>query len=243
MTTPTGPTTPASPATSHLDPGAVLSRAVEIYRTEAATLLTAAVLVFALEAVLALLLGFIGAAIGWIISYFFTGMVVRLVQDVQDGSRDTSLGDLFSSVTPVLLPLIAVSILAAIGIGIGLILLIIPGLFLLTIWAVVVPVTVVEKPGIFAAFGRSQRLVSGNGWQVFGLGLIVLVLSLGIGILVGAIAGSSSDVVRAIVQWIVNIIIAPIGALIIAVLYYALRGVHGEGAGPSTTPSAGGIGI
>ncbi len=173
-------------------------------------------------------------------------MVVRLVQDVQDGSRDTSLGDLFSSVTPVVLPLIAVSILAGIGIGIGFILLIVPGLFLMTIWSVVAPVVVVEKPGVFAAFGRSQALVKGNGWQVFGLIIIVIVISIGVGLIVGAVAASASDVVRAIISYVVNVLVAPIAGLITAVLYFSLRGVHGEGPGPSTEPSAtgaSGIGI
>ena len=45
------------------------------------------------------------------------GMVVQLVRDVQDGRRDNTVGELFSSVSPVLLPLIAVSILAGLGIA------------------------------------------------------------------------------------------------------------------------------
>ena len=57
--------------------------------------------------------------------------------------------------------------------GIGFILLIIPGLFLIVIWSVVAPVVVLERPGVFAAFGRSRELVRGNGWNVFAV--IVLV--------------------------------------------------------------------
>ena len=63
----------------------------------------------------------------------YQGMVVALVNDVQDGRRDYTVGELFRAVTPVLLPLIVAGFLAGIGIGIGLILLIIPGLILLTI--------------------------------------------------------------------------------------------------------------
>ena len=59
------------------------------------------------------------------------------------------------------------------GILVGFILLIVPGLFLLTIWAVVAPVTVLERPGIFAAFGRSRELVRGHGWTVFGALVLV----------------------------------------------------------------------
>ncbi len=67
----------------------------------------------------------------------------------------------------------AVSVLFAIGVGIGFVLIIIPGLFLMTIWAVVAPVTVLERPGIFEAFGCSRELVRGNGWNVFGVIVIM----------------------------------------------------------------------
>ena len=35
-------------------------------------------------------------------TYLYAGMVVQLVRDIQDGRRDSSLGELFSSVVPVL---------------------------------------------------------------------------------------------------------------------------------------------
>src|SRR6476469_2610988 len=170
-----------------IDPGSVISSALAIYRGRAGPLIGAAVVVFAVEALLVLVLGWVGALLNIVVSTFFQGMVVELVRDVQDGRRDSSVVDLFKSVSPVVLPLIVVSILAGIGIGIGFILLIVPGLFLMTIWSVVAPVTVVEKPGIFAAFGRSQHLVKGNGWQVFGLIIIVIVISVGLGLIVGGI--------------------------------------------------------
>src|SRR5436190_13854730 len=100
-------------------------------------------------------------------------MVVKLVQDLQSGRRDHSVGDLLRSVEPVLLRLMAVSILTALGVAIGFALLIIPGLILLVLWSVVAPVSVLERPGVFAAFGRSRQLVSGNGWAVFGVIVVV----------------------------------------------------------------------
>ena len=59
---------------------------------------------------------------------------------------------------------------------IGLVLLVVPGLFLITIWAVIAPVIVLERAGVFESFGRSRHLVKGNGWQVFGV-LVILFLS------------------------------------------------------------------
>ena len=58
--------------------------------------------------------------------------------------------------------LIVVGILAGIAIAIGFVLLIIPGLFLITIWSVIVPVIVIERTGVFDSFGRSRELVKGQ---------------------------------------------------------------------------------
>ena len=72
------------------------------------------------------------------------------------------------------------SILAGIGIGIGLLLFIVPGLWLLTIWAVIVPAIVIGQSGALASFGYSRTLVRGNGWHVFGtLVLVFLILIAG----------------------------------------------------------------
>ena len=47
-----------------------------------------------------------------------------------------------------LVTLVFTGILAGIAIGIGFVLLIVPGLFLLTIWALVAPVIVIERKGV-----------------------------------------------------------------------------------------------
>jgi hypothetical protein len=204
-------------------PGDVISRVFRIYGEQASILLPAAVIIFNGG-----VLGLIASLIVLIATVFYQGMVVELVQDVQDGKRDSSLGDLFRSVSPVWLPLLAVSFLAGIGITIGFILIIIPGLILITIWSVVAPVTVLERPGVFAAFGRSQRLVKGSGWQVFGVIVIVFLLLMVAGIVAAAISTGLGDVGQAIVQWIANVVTAPVYALTASVLYFALRAARGE---------------
>ena len=57
---------------------------------------------------------------------------------------------------------------------IGFMLLIVPGLILLTIWSVAAPVIVLSARRW--ALRRSRELVRGNGWPVFGVILILLVL-------------------------------------------------------------------
>jgi hypothetical protein len=228
--------------TTTLSPSAIISRAFEIYRTQVATLLAAALLVYLAQFVVNLVLpdelDWIGSIVSLVLTAFFTGMVVMLVRDLQDGHRDSSLGELFSSVTPVFVPVIVVSILFGIGVAIGLVLLIIPGLILLTIWAVAIPVTVIERPGILRAFGRSRELVKGNGWQVFGTILLVWLISIVIGAIGGLIADAIGGVIGALVVAIVSALIAPVIALASALIYFALVGAKEPAAQDTWTTSA-----
>jgi hypothetical protein len=216
-------TTAATPQS--IDPGSVIASALTIYKNHAAVLLGAAVVVFAVEAILVLVLGPIGAILSIIVGTFFTGMVVELVRDVQDGRLDASVTDLFKSVTPVVLPLIAVSFLAGIGIAIGFVLLIIPGLYLMTIWSVVAPVVVLERPGVFRSFTRSRELVRGYGWQVFGVIVVAFLIQTVIQNIFQRVGAGASDswVVTAVFSAVGQIITAPVLALAVSVVYFELR--------------------
>lgn len=216
-----------------IDPGSVIASAVAIYKEHAAVLIGAAVVIFAVEAILVLVLGWVGAILSIVANTFFNGMVVQLVRDVQDGRRDSSVADLFKSVAPVVLPLIAVSFIAGIGIIIGFILLIVPGLFLMTIWSVVAPVTVIERPGVFEAFGRSRELVRGYGWQVFSIIVVVILIILVVAIVVAIITSGMGEGGRAAVQWVLNVLTAPLSALLVSVLYFGLLRVRGQGSAPA----------
>ncbi|HWH92415.1 MAG TPA: YciC family protein [Baekduia sp.] len=214
------------------DPGAVIARALEIYREHAGVLLPAALALFAVQAVLAIALGGdLGVAVSLVslvLGTFYQGMVVELVRDVQDGRRDSSIGQLFASVTPVLATLLAVSVLFGLGVAIGFVLLILPGLALMTIWAVTAPVVVVERTAVFRAFTRSQELVRGNGWQVFAVILVVFVGLAIISALTAILTAGLGDVGSALVSWLVTAATAPLSALTAAVLYFALRGPAGD---------------
>ncbi len=164
--------------------GRVIEGVFETYRDYAAVLLPVAAVVFLIEAIVSALVVEIGwwlfpvsAAVTVVATALFAGMVVTLVSDIQDGRRDSSVEQLLKSVTHVLLPLIAAGFVAGIAIGFGFILLIVPGLILLTIWAVFAPAIVLERAGVFRSLGRSRELVSGNGWQVFGVIVIICLIA------------------------------------------------------------------
>jgi hypothetical protein len=220
-----------------LSPGDVIARAFEIYRDQIGVLLPAALLVFGVDAVVNWvldegLLTLVAALVSLVLAILYEGMVVQLVRDVQDGRRDHTMGELFSSVSPVLLALIAVSILGALGIGIGFLLLVVPGLVLLTFWSVVAPVTVIERPGVFTAFGRSWELVRGYAWPVFGAIVLVFLLVVAASIAAALIGLALGDVGRAILSWIFDALTQPVAALTASVLYFTLLQVSGAGETP-----------
>jgi hypothetical protein len=216
----------------------VVSRIWEIYRDQFGVLFGTAVVLYALQFVVYLVLpatvGIVLVLLFWALSVLYQGMVVELVQDVQDGRRDHSIGQLLRSVKPVFWPLVAVSILFGIGVAIGFVLLIVPGLVLLVIWSVVAPVTVLERPGVLGAFRRSREVVRGNGWNVFGVIVLVFVIVFVVSIAAGLAASGLGAFGHAVVQWVVNSALAPVTALSASVLYFALSGIR---SGPAPTPS------
>ena len=136
----------------------------DIYVDQASVLMPAAAVVFVFTGIVSALLvaaspalALVARADRLVAGTLFTGMVVELVADVQDGRRDASVGQLLRAVTPVLGQLILVGIVAGIGIVIGFVLLVIPGLILLTIWSVFAPVVVLERPGGLEALGAQPR--------------------------------------------------------------------------------------
>jgi uncharacterized membrane protein len=75
------------------------------------------------------------------------------------------------------LPVIGMAVAMMVLVIVGFALLIVPGFILLTMWFVGTPVCVVEQRGPLASLGRSQQLTKGHRWKVFGLLLVLLVIS------------------------------------------------------------------
>lgn len=227
-----------------LDVGATLSQIFSIYGQQAGVLLPLAFGLYLLVAIISGLfagnffLGLVAFGVGVIAATLYQGMVVSLVRDVQDGRRDSSVGQLVEETWPVVLPLIGAGILAGIGIAVGLVLIVIPGLILLTIWSVIAPVIVVERSGAIDAFGRSRAVVKGNGWQVFGVILVVFLITTIVSIILGLIGAGISDTfaMRALFSLIASTLTAPIAALAASTIYFNLIAL--QGAAPAASDPA-----
>jgi hypothetical protein len=230
-----------------IDVGAVIRRVFDIYVDQAAVLMPAAAVVFVFTGVLSTVLiaaspalALVSLLISLVATTLFTGMVVQLVADVQDGRRDASPGQLLRAVTPVLGQLILVGLVAGIGIVIGFVLIIVPGLILLTIWSVFAPVIVLERPAGLRALGRSRELVRGNGWQVFGVIFVLGILVTIVALILETGADSAGAGAGIIVRVLIGVLTAPLSALAASVLYFELRGAPAAGDAASAAPPDGG---
>jgi hypothetical protein len=175
------------------------------------------------------LAGLVNIVIG-IVGYFWVqGALVEAAADVHDGKQDLEFGELFARVRPILPALIVAGLLAGLGILVGLILLIVPGLYLLTRWALIVPVIVLEKRRAGESFGRSHELVKGHGWTVFGILVIVFVLAAIVGAIISGILGAILNDFLGfwLGNTLANAIVTPFVAIALTVVYLQLTGGRG----------------
>jgi uncharacterized membrane protein len=73
----------------------------------------------------------------------------------------------YARVLGMLIRVILVMIGMGIGIGIGVILLVVPGIILGCMWALTIPVVVLENADLGDALSRSRQLTQGHRWRVF----------------------------------------------------------------------------
>jgi len=157
-----------------------------------------------------------------------TGIYTYAVIQELRGVRST-LGQTVSVALTCLFPVLVLSLLQGLGIAIGLLLLVVPGLMLMVMWIAVIPVLVVERRGVLASFGRSVQLTAGCRWRIFGLLLVAWVIwwvpSLGLLVLVevGVSTFSEQSLARYIVDLGFEIGSGAFWGVLSAVIYNNLR--------------------
>ena len=110
-----------------------------------------------------------------------------------------------------------------------------PGLFLITIWAVIVPVIIIEQSGALASFGRSRALVRGHGWHVFGTLVLVYIIMLVVNIVLGLIFSALPHVLGDGLSSVISgTLISPfLTGFVVTLVYYRLVGISAPaGGGP-----------
>jgi hypothetical protein len=221
--------------------GEVLREAWELYTRFLAQFFVTAVVIFAVMDLLSaladsaagdsswasVLWGGVSALVGIVGFFLVQGGLVQRACDLHEGRVERGVADTYRAVWPRLPGLVAAGVVAAIAVVIGLILLIVPGLILLTIWSMIGAVIVLEGVPASRSFDRSRELVRGHGWTVFGLIVITFVLFViaeaVIRLLFAPLTGFLEGYLGALVAHSLTV---PFAAAVLTTAYFKLRDVR-----------------
>ncbi|HZV84937.1 MAG TPA: hypothetical protein VFF48_08125, partial [Brevundimonas sp.] len=187
---------------------------------------------------------FVGSVLTVIGSYVLQGMVVFAAVNGFNG-KSVDLGGALSVGLRFFFPLLGLAILMGLGLGLGFLLLIVPGVILAVMWLVASPALVVENRGIFDSFQRSRDLTRGNRWMIFALLVVYVVLSSMISwLVVGVGVAAGGSFTTATTHWgvamvltpLVNVLTGVVSAAGVAAVYYELRRAK-EGVSPEQLAS------
>jgi Membrane domain of glycerophosphoryl diester phosphodiesterase len=119
----------------------------------------------------------------------FPWVVGAVIHDV--GAGDRAATDAYRRTASRLPDLVISAVITTVGILLGTIALVVPGLLLMARWAVIVPLIVLEATPWRAALARSNELVRGRTWSVVGIFVVLTLIAGGlvaVPVLVGYLA-------------------------------------------------------
>jgi hypothetical protein len=246
----------STPVLRPLGVGEILDTALAVYRRHAFSLWRVVAVVIALPAALngalavaerqvrdsngssgsLFVLQLLYLIISLVASFLATAAAYRLVADAYLGRPVDPAASLRFGLRR-LASVIWVSVLAGLGIFVGLLLVIVPGLYLAVAWSVAIPVVLGENLRGRKALARSRRLVRGRFWPCAGV-LVLSFLLAGIvaaviAVVVAGIAGSSGNDTllffdQGVSTLIADTLVLPFQVAVTTVLYIDLR-VRKEG--------------
>jgi uncharacterized membrane protein len=188
-----------------------------------------------------LLLAFLYGLSLVVLNLIATGATVFIVSESYLG-RPISAREALNRATPYIGRILVCSLLMAFVIGLGFVLLFIPGIILAVGLALAIPTVVLEPRSPSAALSRSWELTRGSRWRVFGLGVTLLILLyIPVVAITGLIAvvlphasgdrfgpASLSTIAALAVGGVVQMFIYPLFYCVLTLTYYDLR-VRKEG--------------
>ncbi|MGD9797169.1 MAG: hypothetical protein AB7H43_04990 [Acidimicrobiia bacterium] len=182
-----------------------------------------------------LLLVLVGGLLTLVAGQIATAAAFQIAGGAYVGLRPTweeSLSFGYARVRSVIL----LELLLAFFVLLGLLALIVPGIYLAVAWQLAVPVLLFEGLGGSAALRRSRELLSGRWWPAFGLvlllGLLSTIVSALVGTLVSGLTTDSNDVFDLLVFSLGNlassVVTLPLMAAATTVLYVQALARRGE---------------
>ena len=191
----------------------------------------------AIQEIVMLIVISIGLAIlGLILSTVVTAtMVYGTFQDLR--GTPASIGISLRRGVGAILPVIGVALLGTLLMMLGALALIIPAFMIAAALWVAIPTAVVERPGVIASLKRSAELTRGYRWKIFGIFVVIwLISAVAIGMVQTPLAislatagpqgiGSGMFIVYHGIVLLVSAFFTALGAVSSAVAYHDLRAV------------------
>ncbi len=172
------------------------------------------------------------------------GQMVIYFLAIHDGTAGFRLGEILRLAASRLLPAIDVSLVQAIAVGVGLLLFIVPGLWMMARFVSALPLVATTEPDPVKAMQESWALTSGRSLRV--LGMIALLISaflllsvvfVGLGAamgVVGTVIASKPTMGWGIGRWLFELVTTAAAAVFglyylcfVSRLTVAMRGLHG----------------
>lgn len=210
---------------------AVLSDAASVYRRLWGRSVLVAGLVFAVIALadalaarsattattlVSLLLALVGGLL-------VQGAIVAVVADLHESRPPARIADYYERTRDRLGTLLGASLLYGLGVVIGFVLLIVPGLIAIARWSLIVPLVVIERRDARDSFARSSQLVRGRTGRVL---VLVLVANLLTSLVAVAITVALGFLPSFAAIWaggtLAGAVTVPYEAYVLTVLYYRL---------------------
>lgn len=141
--------------------------------------------------------------------------------------KKVSLGAMIGAGVRRALPLLVVGVLCYLVVGLGMVLLIVPGVYLACALAVAIPAVVVERPGMLGALKRSFALTKGKRFSVFVVFAVFFVVALGVAMFASfalpLLTASFSPMLGTLVGAVVNLVFGTLLWVAPGVVYHDLR--------------------
>jgi hypothetical protein len=152
------------------------------------------------------------------------GALVEVVRDIHEGRAPAAATAYYERTRSRLGTLLGTAVLYGVGVAVGFVLLIVPGLIAVARWSLIVPLVMIERLGWRAAFRRSNELVKGRTGSVLGLIVITNVLTaVATLVLRAAFSGLPLFWSGWIGGTVAGALVVPFEAYVLTVLYYRLR--------------------
>jgi hypothetical protein len=164
------------------------------------------------------------AGFGGIFVYTLASGVTTVLADDVYFNRQPNIGRAFSLVGRRLFPLVVTMLASSLAIGLGLLLLLLPALYMIARYFAVVQLVMLEGLGANGSLRRTADLSKGHKRHILNTLGLVAIVNIAIGIGVSMVASMiPSTIIRLVLQTIVSTLVYPMFGITATLLYYDVR--------------------